>query len=170
MVPSDKRLQKQDVAALQGDGRLVVKEEFMVLHGMLEIHIELHPVEGGRPQRRFVALVSRLASGLGHVEGHVRVAQQLVGGLAGRRQAGNPDANPDKELLLLEEEGRPKVPQDALGHARGRLIILKVLEEDGELVAAQPGHDVDRLDQALESGADGRQQLVAGFVTQAVVD
>ena len=44
-----------------------------------------------------------------------------------------------------------------------------VLDQDGELVAAEPGHGVARRAQAQESLGDGDEQPVALRVAQAVV-
>ncbi len=53
----------------------------------------------------------------------------------------------------------------------GLLLAAAVLQQDDELVPAEPGHQVaERVERGLQPGRDGGQQLVAGVVAEAVVD
>ena len=58
----------------------------------------------------------------------------------------------------------------ALGHVGGLDALAPVLEQDRELVAAQPGRGVGGAQRLLQPLADLVQQLVAGGVAERVVD
>ena len=114
-------------------------------------------------------LVDALAAALGDVHGDVGVAQQLglVDGLA--LVEGDADAGADGDLPADQGERRAQGGQDPLGEHPRRLEI-RVLGQDGELVAAQPADGVVLAQAAAQPGPDLAQQPVPGAVTQAVVD
>ena len=60
--------------------------------------------------------------------------------------------------------------EDPLGHLDHGLGVGSVLEEHGELVAAEPGRRVARAQAPAQAVGDGAEQLVAGAVAEAVVD
>ena len=64
---------------------------------------------------------------------------------------------------LLERE------LDALGDAGGALVVAAV-EQDGELVAAEPRRQVAGAQAGAQAAGEGDQQLVADLVAEAVVD
>ena len=64
---------------------------------------------------------------------------------------------------LLERE------LDALGDAGGALVVAAV-EQDGELVAAEPRRQVARAQAGAQAARERDQQLVADLVAEAVVD
>ena len=59
---------------------------------------------------------------------------------------------------------------DPLRHRGGLLALLHVLEQDRELVAAQPRHGVSRPHRRLEGRAELDEEPVAHAVAEAVVD
>jgi hypothetical protein len=67
-------------------------------------------------------------------------------------------------------KGGHQVLLDALGHPGGVGGGAQVLEEDGEVVAAQAGQGVPGAQRALEAAGDLDQEVVAGVVAEAVVD
>ena len=64
--------------------------------------------------------------------------------------------------LERHEQARRRV--DGLGH------IPDIGEQDAELVTAQACRDIGRPDAASDPVGDGRQEIVAGRVTEAIVD
>jgi hypothetical protein len=106
--------------------------------------------------------------GLGGVHGHVGLAEDGVylGGLA----HGDADAGPDLDLPAVEGEGGPHRLQDAPGDPDRDLVAGGLLEQGGELVAAQAGHGVLAPDAGLEPAGHGDQEVVAGGVAELVVD
>ena len=73
-------------------------------------------------------------------------------------------------LTLAQDEGAGERLGDALGDPGRAVLVADVLGEHGELVAAEAGDGVARAQGLLDPGGDGREQLVAGGMTEAVVD
>jgi hypothetical protein len=107
---------------------------------------------------------------LGRVHGHVGVAQQPLGVLVAGAGQADPDAGPGQHLPPGHghrgaQDGRQPL---APGH---RLVLVGDLgDQHGELVAAQPGRHVARLQAAAQPLGHHPQDLVAGGVAEAVVD
>jgi hypothetical protein len=72
--------------------------------------------------------------------------------------------------VALGGEGGPHRLQDAAGDPDRDLVAGGLLEQDGELVAAQAGDGVLAAHAGLEPAGHGHQQVVAGRVAEAVVD
>ena len=102
------------------------------------------------------------------VHGEVGVAQQLVGPGAGRVE-GDADARSDEHLFADDGERPAQGADDALGDRGRAVLVLEVLEEHGELVAAHAGRGVALAQAALQTGGDRHQELVADRVAEAVV-
>ena len=89
-----------------------------------------------------------------------------------------PVAIPMLALIRTSRAGAVPVGRERLGqggqHPVGSRLGLAevggVLDQDGELVAAEPSDGVARAQHATQALGDGDQQLVAGSVTGAVVD
>ncbi len=80
------------------------------------------------------------------------------------------EAAADEELLALEPQRRGERREDPLGRVGGVLRAAHVLEQDGELVAAEARRGVARADAVVEALGDLQQHGVAGGVAEAVVD
>ena len=65
--------------------------------------------------------------------------QDLVGGVVGGGAPGDANAGADVDLVAVDEEGRSERLLDAVGDGGGLADCAQVIEEDGELVAAEPG-------------------------------
>ena len=59
---------------------------------------------------------------------------------------------------------------DSLSDANRRISLVRILEEDGELVAAEPRSRIRRTKYEVQPVRDAAQQLVSCGVTEAVVD
>ena len=65
----------------------------------------------------------------------------------------------------------PSAPRMTSACDAGRLDAVHVRQQDGELVASEPGHQVAAAPaSALRRGGDLQQQLVAAGVAEGVVD
>ena len=131
------------------------------------------------PQRRVVHrgledLVAALARLLRHVHRDVGVAQELLRASSPPSPVpsddGDADARADEDLLALEVERLLQHLHDPVGDVRGPDALPAVLEQDRELVAAQPGRRVGRAERLLQPLADLGRQPVAGRVAEGVVD
>ena len=171
VVPAHERLDRRDPAAGQVDGRLVVDHELVALERLLELGLQLEALERGEVHVRLEELVAALAAALGDVHGHVRVAQQLLGSLAGSAGArGDADARVHEGALPVDLERRAQRLDHAVGHA-GRLGgVGHVLEQDRELVAAESRGGVAAAQAVVDALGDRHEQVIAGGVAEAVVD
>ncbi len=107
---------------------------------------------------------------LGAVHRGVGVADEGLRRLGSVSGAGDPDAGGDEDLVVGEQDGTRDLFEDSVGEAHHRVRVVDVGAEDRELVTAETGHGVARSQHATEAVADGHEELVAGFVSQAVVD
>ena len=115
-------------------------------------------------------LVAGAAARLGPVHRRVRVAQHVLGAVvAGARQR-DADADAGEHLVPAHLDRRGQLLVNPLGDAGGVRLAVDVLEQHGELVAAEARERVARAHAALEPPRDADQQLVAGLVSEAVVD
>ena len=168
-VPARERLGADDAAGRQLHDRLVGDLEAALLDGALELAGERVAAQ----QRGGLAVVEDLEVALllllGGVHGDVGVAQHLGGGrlaVLAERDAGagaDPQRGGRELERLLERE------LDALGDAGGALVVAAV-EQDRELVAAEPRGQVARAQAGAQPAGEGHQQLVADLVPEAVVD
>ncbi len=83
---------------------------------------------------------------------------------------GDADGGGDEDLVPAEVERRGQLRPDAGGGAAGFRRLLQLLEQDGELVAAQARDGVSRPHAAFEAARHLDQQQVALQVAEAVVD
>ena len=93
------------------------------------------------------------------------LGQQLVAGDAGRRE-GDADGRADEHLALAASERLLQRLDDAGGDGFGLALEPDVLEEDGELVAAETGGGVGEAQAAPQPLGDRHEQLVAGGVAE----
>ena len=67
-------------------------------------------------------------------------------------------------------EGRSQFTLKSLRHRLGLVGLFEVVEQDGELVAAEARHGIARAHGRLQPAGHPDEQLVAGHVAEAVVD
>ncbi len=170
VLPPDQRLDGNGLAAVEADDGLVVEDELAVVDRPLQLGRPFEPLADRRLQGGLVNLVTVLAPGFGRVHGHVRRLHQLGRVLGPALAVGDPDAGVDVHRTVLDHEGRPQVGQDPFRHLAGIVRVLGLLEQDGELVPAEPGRGVTCPQRAHQAPGHGDQQLVTGGVPQTVVD
>ena len=171
--PADQRLDARDLAALELDHRLIEEPELVVLQRALQRGLQLQPLQRGVVHRGLEQLIPVLALLLREVHRDVGVPQELLGALRHGIGLGDrdPDARADEDLGLVQEERLVEHREDPLGDVGGRHAFLAaVLQQDRELVAAEPRGGVRRAQVAEEPLADVAQDLVAGGVAERVVD
>ena len=96
----------------------------------------------------------------------LRTAQNAGGS---SRMHGHADTGGDDALPAVVVERLLDRDADALGD-RGRALVVGVLADDDELVAAVPAHEVVAADRRDEAGGDQLEHGVAGGVVEFVVD
>ena len=104
------------------------------------------------------------------VHRQVGVAQQLVGGLLAGVADRDAGGGAQGQLPAVQDERRGQRPPDPLGGPDGALLGVRAGDEDGELVAAEAGHQVARPHRVGEPLGHDAQQLVADVVALRVVD
>jgi hypothetical protein len=110
------------------------------------------------------------AAGLGLVHGQVGVAQHLVDRAVAQVAEGDAHAGARHDLGAVDRQRLAQHVQHALRQAQPDFGVVQRLQQDGELVAAQPRHQVDGPHAGAQALRHFVQQLVAGHVAQAVVD
>jgi hypothetical protein len=106
---------------------------------------------------------------LGGVHRDVGATQQLVSVTAVGGPDRDPDARAGDDLTIAKVERRDQGLKDARGGLRG-FVRIGLLDDDRELVAAQPSDGVAGPGRGPQPVADGDQQAVALSVAQPVVD
>src|SRR5215218_4151765 len=107
---------------------------------------------------------------LGLVHGDVGALQEQLRILAMVRSEGDPDAAGDLQLELLDGQGPSQGPPDQLADGDGGVPVGQDRDEHGELVAAEPGHDVAVRQPGPEPDTDLPEDEVAAGVPEGVVD
>ena len=93
-----------------------------------------------------------------------------AGSVSGPLRDGDADRGADEDLVAEQVEGLADLAQQALAEFLGGAEILDVEDDDGELVAAQPGDGVDLPHRVLQARGGLPDQLVAARVAERVVD
>ncbi len=175
MVPAHQRLEAVRRPGGQVDDGLVLEQEAPIGQGSLEGTAQVAAPVDRLGQASIEQLDPPVADGLGGVHRGVGIAQQLLGDV-GRVAVvrhplprGNPDACGQRHRARPELEGLGQRPQDPIGRG-ARLVGRCLLEQEGELVAAEPADAVLRPRHRAEAGTHQPQQLVAGGVPEGVVD
>ncbi len=177
MIPADERLDPVQPVVLHADQRLVLQPE-------------LAPVDG-RPERGGEGLAGHavgvalrveqrpagLAVGLRPVQRRVRRLHQGGGRGAGRVPLHDTDRRRHRQPLAGDVEGGLDRPQHGFGQLGQLFGARGVLDEQRELVAAEPGHqrgagagETRLVRAAPQTLGDGGQQPVADAVAEGVVD
>ncbi len=169
MLPANECLEPDDRPVGDLHGGLVVHDQLVAVERAAQVGLELEAIERGVVERRLVPAHARLAVLLREVHRHVGVADQLVGSVAGPVQR-HTRARGDHEALACELERQREAVDDARGVLGDLVDRGLVLQQDRELVAAEPSHGVAGSYRAEQALTDRGQQLVADRVAEAVVD
>ena len=170
VLPADQCLESGDVAVVDGDDRLVKDHELVARQRPPEIVFE---TERGHHLTVHLVVEDREAvspHGFGSVHGGIGIAQEVFGTAVFGIPERDADADGGKDLDAVEVERNPKLFLDPFGGDGRAANVLDVLDQDDELVAAEPRDRVARPARLFDSLGDGAQQLVAGDVAEAVVD
>ena len=173
VLPADQRLEPGDLAAGEGDDRLVVEGQLLALDPLAQLALDLEPAQRAGAHLGVEELAAGAALFLGPVHRRVGVADQHVGvgRLAGRGPGdGDPEAGGDEVLDAVDHVGLGEGRRDAVGDRHRLVLVGEAVDQDPELVAAEAGDDVAGAQVRAQPRGDRAQQLVAGVVAEAVVD
>ena len=144
--------------------------EVVAVDGVPQVVLEAEAVARPGVHVGVEHLVARLAARLRLVHRGVGVAHDLVGVEVLREPDRDADAGRREDLAAADRERRAQRLLDAEGDHVGLLLLDEAVQQDRELVAAQPGQRVALPQAAFEAAGDRDQQLVADEVAEAVVD
>ena len=170
--PARQRLEAGDLGRRQADDRLVVHGELVALDALAQLGLERQPAHRAGVHHRVEQLVAAAAGGLRAVHRDVGVAQQVVhrADTAGRPARCPMLADAYSSRSVDARTARPAPAADDRRPGTTSSGDAEVVDEHGELVAAEPRQGVARPQVRLEARGDGDQELVADQVAQAVVD
>ena len=155
---------------VQGDPRLVVQAKLAAVHRFADRALELDPGDRAAPRFLVEQLEPRAAALLGAVHRGIGLPDH---GFRGDRRVGHhrdPDAHRDRQLDAVDVDRRARGLADAVGDQHDLALGRQVLEQERELVPAEPSDGVHRTQQRAEPLSERGQQPVADGVAAGVVD
>ena len=169
MAPPHERFHADDAARLERHDRLVVDVELLRDHGALEVGLEREPLEHMLVHRGLVDRVPALALALRPVHREVCAAHQLAGRLRPRPER-DADACLHGDVRPDDRHGAPHRGEDPSRNRHGALRLVDALDQDRELVAAEPRARVLGPDARADPLGNHDQEIVSSRVAKAVVD
>ena len=171
MLPADQRLEADDPVRPEVDDRLVVDAQLVALECPPEVVLEVEPLAA--TGRSSTGRTARTARPDRPWPGPWRSRPRARARRASTRP-GSPRAMPIEALMNqsrpLERERGPELGRDDLRDPPRLVLVRDVVEDDPELVAAEPGDGVAGSQARREPLADRDQQAVADGVADALVD
>src|SRR5688572_16534425 len=105
----------------------------------------------------------------GSVHRQVRVPQEIRRLLLSGAVEGDPDADGGEHLLFFESKGRLQYLRDPLRYLNYLTYTSNVLNQDSELIPAEPRCSVLGTQTNLQTLGNRYEQVVSHFVPKAVV-
>ncbi len=166
--PAQQRLHGGGPPGRQLDDRLVVGGELVARQRGAQLVGLAEPAQRRDVHRGLVDRRAAPAVRLGHVHRGVGVPQEDTGGLAPLGEA-HTDAGADPARLAARAHGHLQRGHDPVGDVED-LPFGGVHDDQGELVATEPGDGVGAAADRPQPAGDLHQQLIADGVAEAVVD
>ena len=166
--PAGQDLEALDLPVRQPHDRLEVDEDLATLDRRLEVETELPLDTKLLVQLRLVQRVGTLRP-LDAVHRDVRIADEVLAARGVCCADGDADADVAGDVAATEAVRAVDRVQHAPRHADCGLSV-RVADENGELVAAEPRGEILLADGAGQAARELGEQLVAGTVTPRVVD
>ena len=171
VLPADERLEPDDPVGSEVHDRLVVEPQLVALEGPPEVVLELDALHGRRAHRRLEERVVHAGRTLRLDERDLGLAEEV-----GRDRTGPGRRSRCPRLALTNHSRSPRVNgarrtsmiRSAIGWASSR--PRKPSRMIAELVATEAGDGVAGPQARAEPLADGREELVAERVAEALVD
>ena len=154
----------------KGDLRLVVQQQFTARERASKIRLQERAALN--PALHLIAAEPTEVAPFGFrpVHGAIGLAHQgvRVGAIPGIE--GDAEAGSDRDLLIIELNWRRYGVEQLAGDQGGVLGLGQVLDQQRELVAAEPGDGVGLAQAFGEPPPHDGEQAIAGAVSQLVVD
>ncbi len=164
--PAQQRLEALDAEIGEIDDRLVMDFHFIVRQRLAQVALDLLVLEQAALHLGVEQPDAVAPCGLGFIERHVGMAQQLVG-IAGFAGDGNADRAADIDLDGVDED-RLADGGDQLFGRRDRFRFVLDRQGDDELVAAEAGDPAAALVHDRETVRDSAQHGVASGMGPSV--
>ena len=170
MVPAEQRLDACHRAGHDVHLRLVLEDQLVALDGAAQVVGECEAL--GDPDLQFVGveLVVVAAVRFRLVHRGVGLLQQRLGVGIPEWVEGCADAGGHEDLGARERNAHGEFAQQLVEHHLELFDARQILDQDGELIAAQAPDGVLAAQAPFEALADLLQELVAGRVAERVVD
>ena len=168
--PAHERLETADLGRFQIHDRLEVHRQLVAFDAAAELGFEREPLQRRGVHDRVEQLIPAAAGGLGAIHRDVGVAQDVVDHGVLPLAHDDADAGGGVELAPLHRKRCDHRRLQPVGDRADLLGDGDVVDQHGELVAAEPRQHVARAHLRLQPLGERDQELVAGEVAQAVVD
>ena len=169
MVPPHEGLDFGHLAARSGDDGLIMEDELILFHGGTQLGHEgeaLQPVLVGLGHVDGVTLDHPFRA----VHGDVGPLQKQRGVVAVGRRHGDADTGVHMQRQTAQLERAVEGLEHLGGHEFGLFHGVEVGDDDRELIAAEAGDGVGLAQNNLQTLRDLLEDVVAGLVTEGVVD
>ena len=170
VIPTQQRLDRLDAPAFDIDDRLIVDLEAVVLERLAHAGFGFAPFANGTVEAVVEKTKATLARVLGTIERQIGMLHQggrIAGLLIGQR---DPDAGAKIQRQVVDNERiRQDLDQSRRQHLRRHAVRRRHLN-DGELVAAEPGHDIGLTHLGPQTLGDLFQDQITDGMTMRVVD
>ena len=170
VLPADERLEADDAVAADRDLGLEEHPELLAFQRFADRVLGMQPGQRALAGQLVEQQQPAAAGALGAVHRGVGVADQVLRLLLGVQTDRDADAGVGGRLAVGQVKRRRERLQHALGDGHRVLVVEDVLAQDHELVAAKAGQRLVAAEVVPDAVGDRRQQLIAGAVTEAVVD
>jgi hypothetical protein len=150
--------------------RLVVEFQFVPLQRAAQGVLQLQAAAGGGVHLLGVEAEGVAAGALGFVHGGVGVSEQRLDAVAVAREQADAEAGRAVQRTAVEIDRRRQGADQLLRHPGEVLLLGDVRQDNGELVAADPRHQVVGAQRQLQPPCQFAQHPVASLVAEAVVD
>ncbi|MNZ70585.1 hypothetical protein D3C78_889290 [compost metagenome] len=170
MLPAQQRFDTDHTVVAVADLWLVDQVQLIARQGFAQVFFQLAAAAHFAVDAGDVELVAVARAGLGQGHGLLGFLQQLLGAVAVFREQGDADGGAQADFLVVEGEGGFQVVENALGQFRRFVRLLDIGLDQGELIAAQARQGAEPSTVGAQTIGQGQQQLIAGLVTELLVD
>ncbi len=170
MAPAHQRLEAREMhVGKAGDG-LVVNFDLVALDGAAQFLLEDDQLGAVILHRRIEQLDRARAVALGFVECDGRVLHDLLGGHGGIAQVRKTNRGGEEIFLVVERDRAGYRFQKRFGEVPGIPRLNIFMEQNGELVAGQPGNRIGVAGFGLQPAANHGKQRIARIMAHRVID
>ena len=170
VMPTDQGFRKQDATAAQVHLRLVGEMELAVVQCASQAGFDLQSCLLCLLQRGRECLHAAVALAFARIHGDIGALDQAFRGPAVGGGVGHADTRADAELLPAQHEWSNEGVLDLSCQPLRTLEIVLAATGNQEFIATKTGDHAFRLHRRAQAMGDIDQQLVAGIVTEHIVD